>query len=84
MNTHILIPIKDIEKEYKYSMLVEKVDFLKEFISKYKQISLDEKNIEEKLRYEFEDAPIEYNNAEASAWVLGKNFGYKQALKDLI
>lgn len=94
MNTHIVIPIKDIEKLAK--ILKQQIEILKnensfallidaqakyilygELLSCYKQISLDEKDIEEKAK-----------------GIAMKVFGgtiesmceksYKQALKDLL
>lgn len=49
-----------------------------------KKISLDEKDIDNKVLYQFEDGPEEYDNKEYSIWLSGINKGYKKALKDLL
>jgi len=79
MNTHILIPIKDIEKECKLSFLVEKSDFLKEFTSNYKQISLNEKDIEEKAKLHARKQIIFPATHEEAM-----EYSYKKALKDFL
>lgn len=98
MNTYILIPIKDIEAEIKHNreylnslkrnerdnssdMLEQKTEFLEELLER-KQISLDEKDIEEKANLLYtkqsENPPYcEIKNIRAIE-------GYKQALKDLL
>ena len=87
--THILIPIKDIkESKRNISKLFKSennpyTSLIKVLESKGKQISLDEKDIEEKAD-KFPKAPIEYDNNESFSWKSGWSTGYKQALKDLL
>ena len=81
--THVLIPIKDIEERIKLRKELEPQDdrsqgivdgeigVLTELLTFYKQISLDEKDIEEKAN-QIASRSTPFHD------------GYKQALKDLI
>lgn len=90
MNTHIIIPIKDIEEEIKglkgnrsiYGL--RKAAYLEKLIKTSKKISLDEKDIDNTILYQTEDGPLEYNNKEYSIYIKGMLKGYTKALKDLI
>lgn len=84
MNTHILIPIKDweeIQNSEGYVSEDARNSDLITLVSQSKQISLDEKDIEERAK----------KYADNGNWEMGEdsNFinrkeAYKQALKDLL
>jgi hypothetical protein len=72
-NTHILIPIKDItEDELKFILALTR--------GVSKQMSLDEKDIEEKAA-EYTKNNIQYYSKSAG---MGLHSSYKQALKDIL
>jgi len=85
MKTHIIIPIADIEENIKFTMLALKhapenqtlndgLNFWTGILTKYKQISLDEKDIEEKAKAAFDDSyALKETRVQA----------YKQALNEL-
>lgn len=92
MNTHLLIPIKDIQEEISHNRkylnslqrnersndsdkLEQKTEFLEDLLTN-KQISLDDKGIEEKAENFYQSA----NDSTVSGFV----DGYTQALKDLL
>lgn len=72
MNTHILIPIKNIETQ---SLIVATL-----MAKGAKYISLDEKDIDDKAN-EYIKTLKNGNNIAHKYWLIK---GYKQALKDLI
>lgn len=78
MNTHIIIPIKDIEKIYKIKDTFKRAVEFNKILQGAKQISLDEKDILTKAdsytRNKFGEVDDLWDVAEA----------YKQALKDLL
>ncbi len=88
--THILIPIEDIEETIKITMLALQetpsnqvlnngLNFWTFILSKYKQISLDEKDIIDASKI----AAIDYNKFENGHELDKFTIGYTQALKDL-
>ena len=86
MNTHILIPIKDIEEkisimENSKEFSQEDVQEWKHILAKYKQISLDEKGESEII-----EAAKKHGMYGGYAMKDYTPFetGYKQALKDLL
>lgn len=91
MNTHILIPIKDIEDAYKrytdnafWQHVVGNLIY-----ENGKQISLSEESMEEVAaermmqHYKETNYPI-MTKDQASMQLIGATIGYKQALKDLL
>jgi len=85
--THIIIPIKDIEElikqvkkvpkyadDYEEGVAYGKKDVLEDILTQCKQISLDEKDIEEKVK----EAT---NKHDLNGW---EQIGYRKALKDLL
>lgn len=94
MNTHVIIPIKDIKdiiKRYKKDIdtsekgndniraaaFTHMIDGLETAAKLGKQISLDEKDIEEKTNIKYTSLIDNKGNTE-------RKQGYKQALKDLL
>ncbi|HEY9485220.1 MAG TPA: hypothetical protein VIQ04_01135 [Nitrososphaeraceae archaeon] len=96
MNTHIIIPIKDIESEIEILKLeqegsptmsrLSKIVSLTDILMKGKQISLDEKDIEEKATKAIEDKTkrIPVPTSIWMAEIRQYEECYKQALKDLL
>ena len=89
MNTHLIIPIKDIEDFISkwdtpntISYNIGRVNSYKEILAKYKHISLDKKDIEEKAKVEYPENGIDVDNRRDYT-CYDKQKGYKQALKDL-
>lgn len=96
MNTHILIPIKDIEEgiaHYENLLKDSNNKFatkhqghcnqLQTLLKNYKHISLDEKGIDEKLKLLYPE--VCHNDTIQTVYLWsGRNEGYKQALKDLL
>jgi len=82
MNTHIIIPIKDIRDRIKklseYPMTNQEAIYELEQILIYKQISLDEKDIEERA-----NTYCKNNKLEKRLWFFIKK-NYKQALLDIL
>jgi len=87
--THLLIPIKDIEKQIAElrtrhnTYARKKADSLERLIKTSKQISLNEEDIEEKINLLYPEPHANDSIQIVYKWS-GKKEGYKQALKDLL
>ena len=97
MNTHVLISIESLEGTIKnaeitmealtdiYSVQYVKgqIAQLQHYLKYGKQISLDEKGIDEKLKLLYPE--VCHNDTIQTVYLWsGRNEGYKQALKDLL